>query len=63
MSMAIKIVVLIMLTYFWAKGMTIEYKDRIRMLEDELKRQKEIHEEEIAELELIIKLMELRDNG
>ena len=60
MSIFIKVSILIMLTYFWARGLTVKYEEQISLLEAELEKQKVSHEEEKLELELMIKLIEAK---
>jgi hypothetical protein len=58
MSIFIKVGLLILLTYLWAKGFTLEYEDRIRLLEEELKRQKAKYRNDTAKLKRSIKYLE-----
>lgn len=56
----VKFAVLLLLTYFWARGLTTEYEVKIEELEKKLEEQKVRYEEEKLELEIMIKLMEAR---
>lgn len=60
MSIFIKVGLLILMTYLWAKGFTLEYEERIKLLEDELKRQKAKYRNDTRKLKQSIKYLEMK---
>jgi hypothetical protein len=59
MSIFIKVGLLILMTYLWARGLTAEYEERIKLLENELKRQKAKYKADTTKLKRSLKYLEV----